>query len=86
MGIYDRDWYRQSPRHLAGWYSEADPDARDDRGFTPLRAAVRPENPAVARLLLEQGTRVTPDLLDLARESPGGQEMVDLLRQYRKAR
>jgi ankyrin repeat protein len=65
---------------------EADLDALDDRGFTPLHAAVRLEDPAVARLLLEGGARVTPDLFDRARNSPGGQEMVDLLRRYRKGR
>jgi hypothetical protein len=64
----------------------ADPDARDDEGLTPLHAAVRLENPAIARLLLERGARVTRDLMDLARNSPAGQDMVDLLRQYQKAR
>jgi hypothetical protein len=24
MGIYDRDWYRDSPRRVVGWYSELD--------------------------------------------------------------
>jgi hypothetical protein len=66
--------------------NEADPDAADDRGLTPLHAAVRLEDPAVARLLLEQGARVTPDLLELGRKSPAGQEMVELLRKYRKGR
>jgi hypothetical protein len=78
----------QGHRAVAGLLlrNEADPYVHDDRGLTPLHAAVRLEDPAIARNLLEHGARVTPDLLELARMAPGGQEMVDLLRQYQKAR